>query len=316
MNSYCNDLANRRLWSTFKLTAGAKSDDDVDEIKRRLYAMGRNPRRAQYIRTLVIGPCGWRWTTSLVDQLYKGIKCAGNISSLTLLNSSSPSPLGNEFLPVIRMLASIGPQLRLESFQFDGWLDATTPLIYFLSTQRQLKRLVGLDIQSGSSLNLPRGFLRSLHTLESTFLGLPELLIPGRPIQNWIVGGSLTTDNISARLDLATSSSARMRSIKLDISTDTVRYSNSGVQNILHQVVTRLPYLKELDVHNLVITPTLLVALQSLGHLVRLRCTLSPDMNDPKTFATWLAKAPPRLNRVEYSSEDLGEVSWTGYRSR
>lgn len=313
ISSRCNDIADRRLWSYFVISS--KDEGDTEELEARLYAVTRNPRRAQFIHSLVVGPCGWRWTAHLITLLHEAVKPARSVSSLTLLRSRAfPSKWGNEFSPVIRMLASMGSQLRLGSFEFNDWLDTSTSLVDFLATQPQLERLVGLDVQPERMLHCPSNFLPSLSALEPCWLGMAELLTPGRPIRKLVIScDKAIAANLSARLDVASRSSVAIECLSLKVQPGT---SPEDVRYMLQQVVMRFPHLKELVLRPFSLRSRMLDVLHSLSALECLKCVLTTDMHTPEKFKTWLAKAPPSLRRVEFSRYLCGEVSWSRQLSR
>lgn len=308
VNSRCNDLADRRLWRTFHVAA--ERGDEARDADARITALLRNPRRALFVQSLILGPCGWRWSEDLLEKLEKALIFAGNLASLRFVRPSmAQRAWGGEFSPVLRLLARNGARIQLRSFEFDDFLDESTALIDFLATQTGLRRLAGLDIPGGRLPILPQDFLPSLSIIESSVHNLPVTLIQGRPIKSILVSHDpVYRDTVSDRLDALSGSTTDVESLGL-----VTQYgcSDEDVLYIYGQVAARLPHLRELRTNNFVFRPYAFDFLRQFTRLECFHCRVGSKIITATGFADWIVQAPSTLKRVVFWNLSRGTVVWS-----
>lgn len=299
----CNDVADRRLWSTFCVASQMNSDSS--EPTQRLHAITRNTQRARYIRRLVLGPCGWRWNKQLLSQCEAALLAASKMTALILATYGEydKPKWGNDFAPVMRILAALGPRIRLQSFNFNSWLEPNSPLIEFLDSQKALTSLTGLDINPRRPPfelpQSPEGFLSKLKLISSGAYRLPQLLQPGRPIRSILVVDEKICCLASARQRLKTL-------VALSPGLEALSISSSvwGPQ-LIEEIILQLPHLEELEVTGFPWQDEHLVLLQSLPLLESFYIILSGHHASKEETREWILQwAPPNLRRIEFQCRE------------
>lgn len=183
-NSFCNDLANRQLWRTYRIEGHS-----YIELMERCDSLLRVPRRASYVLRLIVGPCTWTWNEDLVAKFSQVWQSVPRLLDL-LLESPAYDPyarkslpmIGGDFAPLMRGLIDQSDRLRLHVFKCDAWLRPDSLLLRFLSTQPSIKELIGVDVFTNRVPSLPPSFLPLLEVIVCHIPATAELLCRSRPI--------------------------------------------------------------------------------------------------------------------------------------
>lgn len=183
-NSFCNDLANRQLWRTYRIGGRSRL-----ELIERCNALLRVPRRAAYILRLIIGPCIWTWDADLIAKFSQVWQSVPRLLDLFLEAQKYPRHcgtvmyrIGGDFNPLMRGLIEQSARLRLRVFGWDSWLRPDSLLLQFLASQPSIRELIGVDVFRARLPSLPSNFLPALEVLICHVPATAELFCPSRPI--------------------------------------------------------------------------------------------------------------------------------------
>lgn len=295
-STVCNNLAERLLWRSFRIHS--RERPDVQHIAARIDALLRLPHRARYVRKLTIGPCDWAWNATLLvllPVLWKFVPCLQTLILERRPRTSLCSRHGDEFSPVIRILAHHGDHLRLQIFQFHGWMRPGSHLYQFLAGQTQLKELRGVDLFASRPVEFDNAFLPSLRTLVCEDPYTACSLLPERLISTLEVKKLLTYD----QLDAITATIARQASslttviLELDFP-DRHPYPSP----CLGPLLAGIPSVKRLVITGYGGAEEDAFLLSGLPSLEDLDCAFYPVPWDSASKAGWLASSGPSLKRV------------------
>lgn len=183
-NRQCNELADRRLWKVFYIRGPS-----AQEVFLRCQAVIRRPRRASFIRRLVVGPCRWSWHQELLEAFSSIWRLVPQLQDL-MLESPATYPSHNgafaegmDYAPLFRSLLQHGQHLRLRILKCQAWLRPFSPLLHFLESQTTIRELIGVDILRTRPPVLHPTFLPSLEVLVCDRPLTAALLLPSRPLE-------------------------------------------------------------------------------------------------------------------------------------
>jgi hypothetical protein len=233
VNSYHNDIVNRRIWVHYQIHA---SDLPIDPaavegvLRERCDALLRIPSRTRHLRKLSIGPCHWSWSPDVIQRLNSLWVHLTSLSELTFHtplsvtpNDRPPIPVlynptrGGDFDPVLRSLILHGKEISLRVFKYESWLLPDSLLLEFLRSQASIKTLIGVDVfpENMPSVISDSGFLPGLGRLVCDGLHLARYLLPGRPIQALHMNKQLTRDGHLVMLEAIRRTSVPVKELSI-----------------------------------------------------------------------------------------------------
>lgn len=174
---HCNDLADTRLWRTYRV-----GGQTVSEVLARCEALIRDPRRASYVRRLIIGPWVLPWDPRIWDSFAQIWQNIPQLLDLVIEGPGDTRHKATEFGTLFRNLLIYGRHIHLRALHSHELLLPDSPLHLFLSQQSTIEELIDVDFSFTRVPSLGSCFLPLLKVLVCERPITAQTLLPGRPL--------------------------------------------------------------------------------------------------------------------------------------
>lgn len=304
-NSRCCQLAERRLWYSYRVHPGGDADHSVLSCLKALIRLGR---RTRLVRRLVIGPCSWTWNDTSLTMLPMIWRATVNLREVFL---EMPDPIdrklwyGGEFAPVLRSLTRDGSHLKLDVFKYEGWLVNQSFLFDFLNTQPSITRVVGIDVCDPELFAPPSTFLPALQSIVCSKSETVRALANGRPLNSLEIRDWTNLSDIKPLLNTLSDHLIALQSLRFrfDHTEDpNTPYLITSPREALTTIIGALPSLRCLEIDPLHIEKEDLEMLKDLPALEILGLGGGvSDWDVEDELSAWDTVVGPSLQRMIFS---------------